>query len=117
MKKFSIEKAKQGYPICTRKGLDVRILAYNMKNKDDFLLIGLIEDGEDEHISTWDEYGNSYQSRHDDLFMKSEKREGWINIYKVSGEYYTGNRVYDTKEDAQYKLEDHVNTIKIEWEE
>ena len=44
--------------------------------------------------------------------MASEKKEGWVNVYKDS--------VYDTKEEAltgKYECRGYIDTIKISWEE
>lgn len=52
--------------------------------------------------------------------MRGEKKEGWINIYKVTvfTKHY-GACIYSTKEEA-YESRDGYNyiaTTKIEWEE
>lgn len=53
-----------------------------------------------------------------DLFFATEKREGWINIFKEEDYYHTF--IYNSKEDAEKQGEtfyNYVTTIKIEWEE
>ena len=56
-----------------------------------------------------------------DLFFATERKEGWINIYRTEGleSVYTAN-VYNSKEEAEDAgrgEEDYLATIKIEWEE
>ena len=55
-----------------------------------------------------------------DLFFATEKREGWVNLYKnVDNSTYLGN-IYDSKAEAKKEIDknnDYVTTIKIEWEE
>ena len=57
-----------------------------------------------------------------DLMMVGEKKEGWVNLYRVNnGEIMTGNRpVSKTREEAlenSYNAPNYITTIKIEWEE
>lgn len=50
--------------------------------------------------------------------MASEKKEGWINIYKRKCVIWS-NLIYKSEEDAKKKIDgdNYVATIKIEWEE
>ena len=52
--------------------------------------------------------------------MLPEKKEGWVNVYKVGARLETGGNVHSTK-DAAIKCIDsdkkHISTVKIEWEE
>ena len=54
-----------------------------------------------------------------DLFMKGEKREGWVNIYRYGDNNRTSNIIHKTFE-AAYKnrnADGYITTTKIEWEE
>lgn len=56
-----------------------------------------------------------------DLFFTPEKKEGWINIYKINSTICPGPQAYNTKEEAESAigsgLVDYISTIKIQWEE
>ena len=121
MRAFNLEQAKAGKPVCTRDGLDVRILCFDRVHdcapivalarvRDDYQeLQAFLKDGR-----TFTNHGSK------DLFMKAEKRTGWVNIYEEGGgNYYPGARIYETEPSAlenvgaQYKA-----TVKLgEWEE
>jgi len=45
---------------------------------------------------------------------RKTKREGWINIYRDG---FTGETIYETKEDAENSSTFKIATIKIKWEE
>lgn len=58
-----------------------------------------------------------------DLFMKPEKKEGWINVF-INASYFgskTAGTIYPTKEEAlkdvDTKSPHYIDTVKIEWEE
>lgn len=49
-----------------------------------------------------------------------EKKEGWVNIYGEEKGRYCSNVIYSSKEEAlniSKQSEEHITTIKIEWEE
>ena len=56
-----------------------------------------------------------------DLFFASEKKEGWLNIYRSESGFYLRGNPYKSKEEADkvakanYKT--FCTTVKIEWEE
>lgn len=53
-----------------------------------------------------------------DLFFASEKKEGWINLFRdpTDNEIYC-SKVYPTKEKAMDSIGAFYATIKVEWEE
>ena len=58
------------------------------------------------------------QTNGKDLFFKSERHKGWMNLYKGEKNYYPGKIIYPTEEEAlKGKGLDYITTIKIEWEE
>ena len=62
------------------------------------------------------EYNEEYYT----LFFVPEKKEGWINLYKMNSTISPGPRAYDTKEEAESAAGDksyYISTVKIEWEE
>ena len=125
MKPFDIEQAKAGKPVQTRDGRDVRIICFDAKLKDTskdtsiVCLITCLEDGMEYLFSYFRDDGkwhSSQESTHD-LFMKSEKKEGWVAVLKDGKLSFN---IYATKEEAELifvKDSDFVAVAKIEWEE
>jgi len=120
MKPFNLEEAKAGKPVCTRDGKPVRILCYDLKDKYPIVVIHELDDGT-ECILTHTTTGKTHQDEQSptDLFMKPEKKEGWINIYNPFVDYHTASTyIYQTFEDAyKSRASNYISTIKIEWEE
>lgn len=53
-----------------------------------------------------------------DLFFATERKEGWINIYKTRGYCYGGSVIYPTEVAAKAAADPApIATIKIEWGE
>ncbi len=127
MKPFDLELAKQGKPVCNGYGMDVRILCYDLKD-DKYPIAGAITDPETNRETlqkyTLDGYviGDG-ANNNGDLFMKPEKKEGWINVF-INASYFgskTAGTIYPTKEEAlkdvDTKSPHYIDTVKIEWEE
>ena len=126
MKPFDIALAKQGKPVCNGYGMDVRILCYDLKD-DKYPIAGAITDPETNRETlqkyTLDGYviGDG-AINNGDLFMKPEKKEGWINVFinSCSGLKST-DRIYSTKAEALKNIDTksphYIDTVKIEWEE
>lgn len=81
MKPFNLKDAKAGKPVVTRDGRPARIICWDRKKKD-YPIIALI--GVEEDIASFTADGRYISCEQDpnDLFMASEKKEGWMNIYK-----------------------------------
>ena len=126
MKPFDIELAKQGKPVCNGYGMDVRILCYDLKD-DKYPIAGAITAPETNRETlqkyTLDGYviGDG-ANNNGDLFMKPEKREGWVNVFinSCSGLKST-DRIYSTKAEALKNIDTksphYIDTVKIEWKE
>lgn len=132
LKKFDLEAAKAGKPVCTRDGRKVRIISFDRKflfKGVSYPIIALVEDtAKEETIYGYNEKGKVIIENDtpykDDLMMLPQKKEGWVNVYKS---HERGNTIsfivasiYPTKEEAKksYVVEfDYVDTVKIEWEE
>ena len=112
LKPFNLEAAKAGKPVCTRDGRNARILAFDLKNNV-CPIVAAVEENNMEVLYHYDTKGlNCYKKSKIDLMMLSEKKEGWVNVYKDS--------VYDTKEEAlagKSEIRGYIDTIKISWEE
>lgn len=121
MKPFNLEEAKAGKPVCNRDGNDVRIICFDSRNNSNNPIVALHTEGDIEEIFFHDINGKSQYFSRFDLFMKSEKKEGWVNIYKDScGTYRNSILIHPSKGDAiierQY-ISNYIDTVKVEWEE
>lgn len=124
IKPFSLEAAKAGKPVCTRDGRKARIICFdlseeypiaarvydNVENK--ILLFSYKEDG---RINNYD-----YKS---DLMMLTEKRSGWVNLYRKNNDLITSKDVFCSNKAAIECVDDendekyYIATAKISWEE
>lgn len=127
MKKFNLEEAKAGKPVCTRDGRPVRIVCWNRKSGKGLdmpiLALALNEDDTEEIIRT-DINGYEYSTPTNNCrdIMMAEKYEGWVNlIVGVGCNHITiAPTIYNTKEEANkayYGGYDIIATTKISWED
>ena len=116
-KPFDLEAAKLGKPVCTRNGRKARIICFDAKFPKTGNIVTLVEkeNGEEVTLYHYDD-GHCSIGRGYDLMMSTEKKEGWINIYKGG---LLDTKSYSSKEEAVSKASqtDYINTIKIEWRE
>lgn len=122
LKEFNLEEAKAGKPVYTRDGRKVRIICFDAKCIKP--IVALIQGSDNsEQIEYYTENGvfsNGGTGKNRDLMILLEKKEGWVNIYGEEKERYCSNVIYSSKEEAlniSKQLEEHITTIKIEWEE
>jgi hypothetical protein len=125
MKPFDLAAAKSGKPVCTRDGRDVRIICWDRAGNKP--IIALIKTYEAE-VGSVVEYERTYYEsgsflmdakKEDDLFMKSETKTGWVNIYRnsLSREY---RAIWDSEVRARNNIEksgSYITTVPITWEE
>ena len=123
MKPFNLEEylANPTKKVVTRDGHDVRIVCTDCKNYE-YPIVALVTCDDDEFVINCTKEGKCHTSNKYkyDLFFAPEKREGWINLYKMNSIISPGPRAYDTKEEAESAAGDksyYISTIKIEWEE
>lgn len=119
MKPFNLEEAKSGKPVCTRDGRPVRILCFDFITPENNPIIGLVKINEKQEGVLFYNLDGKCQNHDLDLMMVSEKREGWVNIYRYGDNDCTSNIIHKTFEDA-YKnrnVDGYITTTKIEWEE
>lgn len=127
LKEFNLEAAKSGKPVCTRDGRKARIICFDKitrKNYEEFKIIALVRDKDNEDIHVYNNKGRKYLDDSSvDLMMLPEKKEGWVNVYKGNNgisKYDCDGIVFNTKEEAiQYAQGDnkYITTVKISWEE
>ena len=129
LKPFDIQKAREGKPVCTRDGRKARIICFDYNGETgDYPIVALVHYNKGNKCyervlkytsdGLFNKYGDCQHD--DDLMMLPEKKEGWVNVYKVGARLETGGNVHSTK-DAAIKCIDsdkkHIATVKIEWEE
>ena len=125
MKQFSLEEylKNPNRKVVTREGKPARIICTDFKNGD-YPIIAAILSQNTEVLSTYTKEG-SYdvfgEEKTYDLFFTSEKKEGWVNVYRNPDlEYPNCIGIYPTYEEAfgHGKIQKgYVTTTKIEWEE
>lgn len=123
MKPFSLEEYLKNpeRKVVTRDGRSAKIICTDRKNLN-HPIVALVKSkfAEEESIVCYTKEGKIFNqvSNDADLFFVSEKKEGWINVYRDMGDSweYCG-RIYDSEEEAKVKANNPLATIKIEWEE
>lgn len=125
MKQFNLKEYLKNpiKAIVTRSGANVRILCTDRKNEK-YPIVALVQDRtgncEDTYHYTINGEWVKGEIHPSDLFFATEKREGWINLYKINSIVSPGPRAYDTKKEAESAAgnrSDYISTIKIKWEE
>lgn len=122
MKQFNLEEYLENpdRQIITRDGRSVKIICTNAKGN--FPIIALVETyNGNETVLRLKENGRFYNDTENssDLFFAPEKKEGWINLFKINSTI-TAGKVYNTKEEAESAVLcslAHISTVKVEWEE
>ena len=127
LKPFDLNAAKAGKPVYTRDGRKVRIICFD--RKDNTPIVALIECVNHAEILQCvhnDGKCFHYDTSNNDLMMLTEKKEGWVNVYKRNVEYIwenecnvvTGMSVYESEDEAKRHIdrnEIYVDTVKITW--
>ena len=123
MKPFNLEEYLKNptKKVITGSGKSVRIVCTN-KLDSTTPIIALIYKGSEEVIQLYTKEGritSKYPCFEHDLFFAPEKKEGWINLFKVNSTMTTGE-IYNTEEEAKSAIAKslvYISTVKIEWEE
>lgn len=129
LKKFDLEAAKAGKPVCTRDGRKARIISFD-RHGEDCPIIALVVDSKNAECEevidyTLDGICNENIINHNkyDLMMFTRKKEGWVNVYKSDNNKYSAllgsAYVYKTKGEAELNFDEDngLAIVKIEWEE
>lgn len=130
MKQFNLDEYLRNpqRKIVTRDGVPVRIICTDKvcDNKGSQKpIVALVDFGNREIVYPYSSDGiSSPLLPKFDLFFAPEKKEGWINIYKIKSTVNpcinSGLQVHNTKEEAEAARgsnTDYISTVKIQWEE
>ena len=118
MKPFNLEEylKNPSRKVVTRDGQNVKIHCTNYIGAQH--IIAQVE-GKDYSSSFYEDgrYANDRDESYLDLFFASEKKEGWINLYKSENGWSLGANIWQTEAGAKKWVgaPDHTVTIKIEW--
>lgn len=124
MRPFNLEEylANPSRKVVTRLEKNARIICTDRKSE--YPIVALVDDekGIEYDIFSFTKNGRFISGVEDpsDLFFVTEKKEGWINIYKdTKGNICTGINIFPSKEVATEKSRNYqyITTVKIEWEE
>ena len=121
MKPFDLKKCMEGAKVCTRDGREYKFGAYNPEANKYHKLIGYADGYPISHQEDgkWAATELDIKSK-GDLFMASEKKEGWVNLHRVSdtiatlGVHATLEKANDAVNRTKWPF---IATCKIEWEE
>ena len=118
MKPFNLEEAKAGKPICDRLGRDCKFIAY-VEESERFNIVCL---DYSKCIQTYTNNGNFIDESCGisdlDIFMKSERKEAWVNVYGQYGKEAVYGINYSTKDEALKNIiidSCYLDTVKIEY--
>lgn len=85
---FDIDKAKEGLPVKTKSGYDVRIICWDKLG--DHPIVGLVKrDSDKENVVIYDRFGIPVNSPVEvyALILVVKKRRVWVNIYQDENGY------------------------------
>ena len=125
MESFNLEEylKNPSRKMVTRCGYSVRILCTDKKSSLPIVALITDKNGE-EFVGNYNSFGKYNDSNYAcsfDLFFATEKREGWLNIYRSESGFYLRGNPYKSKEEADEVAKANpktfCTTVKIEWEE
>lgn len=130
MKQFSLKEYLKNpdRKVITRDGRDVRIICtdrnpdrYPVDGCGNYPIIALVQGDFREDVLCYTENGIFWRNSKspEDLFFAPEKKEGWINLFKINSTIITGE-VYNTEKEAKSAVISssiYISTVKVEWEE
>lgn len=125
MKPFSLEEFKKNPTrnIVTRDGkAKARIICTDCKSEYPIIaLLSYSEQSEGCEAYTKDGRFSIDGESDSDLFFATEKKSGWVNVYKIADiDQLESSIIFTTKDEAEFYSVDNPNyvaTTKIEWEE
>lgn len=74
MRTFDLEAAKAGAPVCTRSGLEARIIRYDRRGDSDCRMVALVNAGYEERVQYYSQAGKIIHNKTcaDDLMMRDD---------------------------------------------
>ena len=128
MKKFDLEAAKAGAPVCTRDGKPVRIVCFDRKTESELKLLALIEYDEDGELcgqytlkgEFWSELACTWDSRLNLMMAPTQHTTYVILFRRKNGEIGIDPLTFDTIEEAEKEarmIDDVITIGEITWEE
>lgn len=74
MKNFDLGAAKAGAPVCTRSGLEARIICYDRRGDSDCRMVALVNAGYEERVQYYSQAGKIIHNNTcaDDLMMRDD---------------------------------------------
>lgn len=74
MKNFDLAAAKAGVPVCTRSGLEARIICYDRRGDSDCRMVALVNAGYEERVQYYSQAGKIIHNKTcaDDLMMRDD---------------------------------------------
>ena len=125
MKPFSLQEFKKNpsRKVLTRDGkATARIICTDCKSEYPIIaLLSYSENSEGCEAYTADGRFSIDGESNSDLFFAPEKKDGWVNIYKMPDtDQLEASCIFSTKEEAElYRVDNanYVTTTKITWEE
>ena len=126
MKEFNLTEYSKdpSQKVVTRDGRAVRIICTDAKGDEPITALVYNKIRDEENVYTYNRDGYFYGDNDSclDLFFDTNKREGWVNIYRDKGGTYSGNFIFETEKRAKEVITEkqrkyYITTIKIEWEE
>lgn len=74
MREFDLAAAKAGVPVCTRSGLEARIICYDRRGDSDCRMVALVNAGYEERVQYYSQAGKIIHNNTcaDDLMMRDD---------------------------------------------
>ena len=122
MKQFNLQEYLKNptKKVITRDGRSARIICTDGSNKT-YPIFALIQNEKGKDVFSYTKDGIYIEVCESplDLFFAPEKKEGWINLFKINSTLTIGE-VYNTEEEAKAAVVGslvYISTVKVEWEE
>lgn len=123
MKQFNLEEylKNPSRKVVTRDGRKARIICTDIQCRY-YPICALIDNDGEERCLSYSINGEFIIGKEDilDLFFSTEKKEGWINLYRSALDVTYAGCVYTSEKETKEHIDDtqrYVTTVKIEWEE
>lgn len=108
---FDFDKAKNGLPVKTKGGCDVRIVCWDKLGG--YPIVGLIKRSEEmEHVMLFDEFGipMAAPTETESLVCVAKKRRVWVSVYLDENGYIQAAVPADV--DSRYKV---LATVQVDY--